>query len=162
MSLIAGLNSKLNNYLSQKKELEEKLNEISLVKREYNEVKSDISALKASANIFENSSAAKINRPLAAGNSGNKVENIMNTISSTFGGNDFSIQASNLEADINNAYSELINKENEILNEIEILNADIASLEIQIAEEKNRLAEVARKESQKKAAKEGLNKREVM
>ena len=162
MSLLAGLNSRLIDCTKRKAELEIELNKIDLVKEKYNSVKSNLLSLTSSTNVFENSSALKINRPLAAGNSGYRVENIMHTISSSLEGNEFSSQVSQLNSDVDNAFSELINKENEIINEIEILNADIASLEIQIEEEKDRLAEIARKESQERAAKEGPNKREIM
>lgn len=120
-------------------QLEWNLDDIKLAKEQYNSVKSKLSSLTALVNVFENSSALKINKPLSV-NSGAKIENIIHTVSSTLECNEFSTKVSQLNSDVDGAYSVLINKENEIINEIEILKAEIVSLERQIAEEEKRIA----------------------
>ena len=150
MSRLSALQSSLSSCSAELEKINDILNNlIPPAEKAYSDFCSEFSATRASINSFEESAALKINRPLAAGCSGKKIEAIMNRVSSIGSGNEYLSQISKLESDVEHTYSDLQHAKSDLQNKASEIQRQISSLRQEIREEEKRIAaEEAAKEKQ--------------
>ena len=144
MSRLSALQSNLSACLAELDKINDILNNlIPPAEKAYSDFCSEFSATRANINAFEESASLKINRPLAAGCSGKRIDAIMNKVSSIGSGNEFLSQISKLESDVEHTYSDLQHAKFDLQNKANEIQNQVRSLRQEISEEEERLAKEA-------------------
>ena len=141
MSILSGLQSRLSECLSELDKVNNILNNIiPPAEKAYSTFCSELPSTKVSIKVLEESVALKINRPLAAGCSGKKIEAIMKRVSSIGSGNEYLSQISKLESDVEHTYSDLQHAKFDLQNKANTIQSQIESLRQEIQDEEDRIA----------------------